>query len=196
GRFVPEKGPHLAIQAALKAGYSIEIAGPISNKTYFEESVLPLIDQKQVKYLGHLSHSEVKQALKRASVFINTPMWEEPYGIVYAEALASGAPVATFNRGAAAEILTDRCGVVVKERTVEALARGVVEAAKLSRHDCRDRAESFCHIDAMVEGYERLYQKLIARQQHNERLARQEAIAVNVALASAKSPLNEMNIAS
>lgn len=197
GRFVPEKGPHLAIQAALKAGYSIQLAGPISDKTYFEAHVLPLIDQKQVKYLGHLSHSEVKQALKQASVFVNTPMWEEPYGIVYAEALASGAPVATFNRGAAEEILDDRCGVVVKERTVEALARGIVEAAKLSRYDCRDRAESFCHIDSMVDSYERLYQKLIDRQRQNERLARQEAIAMNVAtLAPMTLPLNEMDVAS
>lgn len=196
GRFAPEKGPHLAIQAALKAGYSIQVAGPISDKAYFEENVLPLIDQEQVSYLGHLSHSEVKQALKRASVFINTPMWEEPYGIVYAEALASGTPVATFNRGAAEEILDDRCGVVVKERTVEALARGVIQAAKLSRYDCRDRAESFCHIDSMVDGYERLYRKLIARQRQNERLARQEAIAMNATLASMKSPLNEMDVAS
>ncbi len=197
GRFVPEKGPHLAIQAALKAGYSIQVAGPVSDRTYFEENILPLIDQQQVKYLGHLSHREIKQALKQASVFVNTPMWEEPYGIVYAEALASGAPVATFNRGAAGEILDDRCGVVVEERTVEALARGIVQAAKLSRYDCRDRAESFCHIDSMVDGYERLYQQLIARQQQNERLARQKAIAINVAtLTPAKSPLSEMNIAS
>ncbi|PZO45942.1 MAG: glycosyltransferase family 4 protein [Phormidesmis priestleyi] len=196
GRFVPEKGPHLAIQAALKAGYSIQVAGPIGNKAYFEEKVLPLIDQKQVSYLGHLLHSEVKQALKRASVFVNAPMWEEPYGIVYAEALASGTPVATFNRGAAGEILDDRCGVVVKERTVEALARGVIQAAKLSRYDCRERAESFCHVDSMVDGYERLYRKLIARQRQNERLARQEAIAMNVALASMKSPLNEIEVAS
>ncbi len=39
-------------------------------------------------------------------------MWEEPYGIVYAEALASGTPIATFDRGAASEIVTERCGVV------------------------------------------------------------------------------------
>lgn len=197
GRFVPEKGPHLAIQAALKAGYCIQIAGPIGDRTYFEENLLPLIDQKRVIYLGHLSHSEVKLALKQASVFVNAPMWEEPYGIVYAEALASGTPVATFNRGAAGEILNERCGVLVKERTVEALAKGVAQAAKLSRYDCRERAESFCHVDSMVDGYERLYRKLIARQRQNESLARQEAIAMNVAtLTSMKSPINEMEVAS
>lgn len=169
GRFVPEKAPHLAIQAALQAGYSINIAGPIGNQDYFEETVLPLIDNNRVFYLGHLSQAAVQRALSQASVFVNTPVWDEPYGMVYAEALASGTPIATFDRGAAAEIVTERCGVVVKENTVEALAEAIAIAAQKSRADCRKRAVSFCNIDSMIAGYERLYIKLIARQ---KRLAR------------------------
>ncbi|MGB7085773.1 MAG: glycosyltransferase [Phormidesmis sp.] len=164
GRIVPEKAPHLAIQAALKAGYSIQIAGPVGNPEYFKEQVLPLLAGDRVHYLGHLSHSGIKQALSRASVFVNTPMWEEPYGIVYAEALASGTPVAAFDRGAAKEILDKRSGVVVTEKTVDVLAEAIGKAATLSRHDCRQRAVSFCHIDSMIDGYERLYRQLVQRQ--------------------------------
>jgi len=168
GRLVPEKAPHLAIQAALLAGYSINIAGPIGNQEYFETHVLPLLADERVCYLGHLSQAGIKRALSQASVFVNTPMWEEPYGIVYAEALASGTPIATFDRGAASEIVTERCGVVTGP-TVEALAEGIAIAAKKSRADCRKRAESFCHINSMIAGYERLYINLIAKRKRIER---------------------------
>ena len=173
GRFVPEKAPHLAIRAALKAGYSIEIAGPIGNRKYFDDEISPLIspllddtqiEEATVTYLGHLTHAQIKQALLRASVFVNTPMWEEPYGFVYAEALASGTPVATFRSGAAEEILTPRCGVMVTEKTTEALAGAVSAAAKLSQEDCRQRATSFCHIDLMIESYEQRYRRLVVNQ--------------------------------
>ena len=178
GRFVPEKAPHLAIQAALLAGYSINIAGPVGNPDYFEEKILPLIDNERVCYLGHLSQDGVKRSLSLASVFVNTPMWEEPYGIVYAEALASGTPIATFDRGAASEIVTERCGAVVAEQTVEALAEGIAIAAQKSRADCRKRAESFCNIDSMIAGYERLYIKLIAKRKRLERAKQKETSVV------------------
>ncbi len=167
GRFVPEKAPHLAIRAALKAGYSMQVAGPISDRDYFEEQVQPLLSHERVEYLGHLSHSQMKQVLARASVFVNTPVWDEPYGIVYAEALASGTPVAAFNRGAASEILDESCGAIAPAQTIEALSEAVLKAAQLSRYACRARAESFCNIDSMVDSYERMYQQLIDRQQQN-----------------------------
>lgn len=165
GRFVPEKAPHLAIQAALAANYSINIAGPVSDHAYFDDQILPLLTYPEVTYLGHLSHLEIKQLLAQASVFVNTPMWEEPYGIVYAEALATGVPVVAFDRGAASEILNERCGVVVEESTIEALATGIAQAAKLSRRSCRARAESFCSLNSMVDSYECLYHQLIIKQQ-------------------------------
>lgn len=181
GRIVPEKGTHIAIQAALAAGYSIRLAGPVSDRAYFAQHVQPLLAHKQVKYLGHLSHKEIKQVLMQASVLVNTPLWEEPYGIVYAEALAAGTPIATFNRGAASEILTPKCGVVVKERTTEALAIGIARAATLSRYDCRARAASFCSLESMIDGYERLYRQLIIRHQQRITLANRTSVAASSA---------------
>ncbi|MGI8935091.1 glycosyltransferase [Leptolyngbya sp. BC1307] len=169
GRIVPEKAPHLALQAALRAGYAIEFAGPIGDQVYFDSQVAPLLESSQVSYLGHLSHPEIKQALARASVLVNTPLWEEPYGFVYAEALATGTPVAAFDSGAAGEILDSHCGVVVREKTVAVLAEAIAAAAQLSRQDCRQRAEAFCHIDVMIAGYERLYRQLLQRQRRQAR---------------------------
>ena len=178
GRIVPEKAPHLAIQAALLADYSINIAGPIVNPAYFDEHVLPLINNEQVFYLGHLSQAAIKRALSQASVFVNTPTWEEPYGIVYAESLASGTPVATFDSGAATEIVTEQCGVVLRGKTVAAIAEGIKTAANCSRSQCRKRAESFCHINSMISGYERLYIDLIAKQKRQARLNKYDTRAV------------------
>ena len=170
GRFVSEKAPHMAIQSALKAGYKIEIAGPIGDRQYWQNQIEPLLKERSVNYLGHLDHAQIKQALLKADVFVNTPMWEEPYGFVYAEALASGTPIATFRSGAADEILTPSCGVIVEERTVEALAKAISAAAKLSSRSCRQRAESFCHIDLMIEQYERRYLQLVLNQRRLDRL--------------------------
>lgn len=177
GRIVPEKAPHLAIQAALKAGLNIEIAGPISDETYFNNNIATLIDENSVRYLGHLPQSKLKDALSRAKVFLNTSVWEEPYGLVYAEALASGTPVATFDTGASGEILTSECGVIAKEKTVSALAEAVTTAASLSRKACRERALSFCHIDNMIEGYELLYEQLIYRQKRLDQ-RKQQPVAI------------------
>ncbi|MEL6901288.1 MAG: glycosyltransferase [Cyanobacteria bacterium J06606_4] len=178
GRFVPEKAPHLAIQAALMAGYHIRVAGPISDQAYFDQQILPLLKDSRVEYLGHLSQAAIKRALSQASVFVNTPLWEEPYGFVYAEALASGTPVATFSSGAAAEILTASCGVLAEERTVPALAKAVVEAAELSHENCRERARAFCDIESMVDGYERLYRDLVRNQQGQRKPKKREGFTL------------------
>ena len=161
GRIVPEKAPHLAVLAALKAGYNINVAGPIGDDKYFNNKVNPLLERDRVRYLGHLSHQEIQRALSKSSVLVNTPCWQEPYGIVYAEALASGTPVAAFDRGAAGEILTEHCGVLVKNESIEQLALAIQTAERLSRKECRQRAESFCNIDNMVDSYEQIYRQLL-----------------------------------
>ena len=39
GRIVPEKGPHLAIDAAVLAGQPLRLAGPIADRAYFEREI-------------------------------------------------------------------------------------------------------------------------------------------------------------
>lgn len=160
GRFVPEKNPHNAILAARTAGFTIDLAGPIIDIDYFREKVTPLLEDDNVRYLGHLTHAQLKQAVGRAAVFVKTPLWEEPYGLVYAESLACGTPVATVDRGAAKEILTPACGRVATSRSQRSLANAICEAANRSRAACRQRAVEFCQLDDMVTAYERLYEQM------------------------------------
>ena len=164
GRFVPEKGPHLAIDAAHAAGLPIALAGPLHDPGYFVAQVAPRLRAGDV-YAGHLPHAELAELVGRAGVFLSTPCWDEPYGLVVAEALACGTPVAAFDRGAMSEILDRTSGRLAPPGDVAALAGAAREALQLDRAACRRRAEAHCSVEAMVSRYERLYEAVVAMPQ-------------------------------
>lgn len=161
GRIVPEKGLHLAIEAARLAGVPLDIAGPCFDPGYFESEIAPRLGGG-VRYLGHLSHHRLVAEVGRAAVSLVTPCWDEPYGLVAAESLACGTPVAGFARGALSEIVTPDCGRLVAPDDVPALAAAIVDARTLHRRAAARRACEFCSIESMVDGYERLYGELSA----------------------------------
>jgi glycosyltransferase involved in cell wall biosynthesis len=162
GRIVPEKGLHLAIDAARRIGVQLRFSGPISDDEYFAEEIAPRLSS-DVVYLGHLAHTALATVIGGARVFLCTPRWEEPYGLVVAEALACGVPVAAFRRGAIPEIVDPSCGVMATPDDVDALAVAAIAAQKLNRLDCRRRAELLCDARRMISGYENLYQELVDR---------------------------------
>ncbi|KMO93412.1 glycosyltransferase [Streptomyces roseus] len=160
GRMVPEKGPHLAIQAARTAGVPLRLAGPVADRAYFEKRVEPLLGE-DAQYVGHLDRRRLVELVGAAGAALVTPCWDEPYGLVVAEALACGTPVCGFDRGALAEILTPDCGVLAPPGDVEALARLVPVAAGLDRRAARRRAEEFCSFDRTADAYTDLYEELM-----------------------------------
>ncbi|MFG2749517.1 glycosyltransferase [Streptomyces xanthophaeus] len=159
GRMVAEKGLHLAIQAAQAAGAPLRIAGPVSDRAYFEEQVVPLLGE-DVRYVGHLDRGGLVELLGSASAALVTPSWDEPYGLVVAEALACGTPVCGFDRGALSEILTPDCGLLAPPGDVAALAELIPRAVKLDRRDARRRAEEFCSLERTADAYTDLYERV------------------------------------
>ncbi len=159
GRIVPEKGLHHAIAAARAAGLQLRFAGPIWDQGYFAERIAPELDDGAV-YIGHLGHRELAELVGGARASLCTPCWEEPYGLVVAEALACGTPVATFERGALAEILDESCGVLARPDEPGSLAAAAKIAIGLDRSACRRRAEAICDADVMINAYEQLYARL------------------------------------
>lgn len=161
GRLVPEKGPHLAIDAARAAGVPLRLAGPIWDERYFREYVSPRLGG-DVVYEGHLRRRELAALVGGAVAALVTPVWDEPYGLVVAEALACGTPVAAFERGGIPEIVDDTCGRLAAADDVPALAKALLDAMTLSRSAARARAERVCAGDRMVDRYEQLYASAIA----------------------------------
>jgi glycosyltransferase involved in cell wall biosynthesis len=159
GRIVPEKGLHFAIDAARKLGMILQFAGPMVNDEYYQAEIAPRLGPDTV-YAGHLAHRELAGLIGGARAFLCTPCWEEPFGLVVAEALACGVPVAAFARGAIPEILDASCGVLAAPDDVVALAAAAAAALKLRRADCRRRAERICDGTTMIDAYEAVYAAL------------------------------------
>lgn len=161
GRIVPEKGLHYALDAARLVGLPIRFAGPVLDREYFDAEIAPRMADGGSLYLGHLGHEELATVIGGSKVFLCTPCWEEPYGLVVAEALACGVPVAAFARGAIPEILTAECGVLARPDDTISLAAAATRALGLSRNACRRRAETLCDAEIMIDQYEALYRECI-----------------------------------
>src|SRR5690606_3376529 len=108
-------------------------------------------------YVGHLRTDELVTLVGQASVSLVTPCWEEPYGLVVAESMSCGTPVAGFARGALPELVDARHGRLVAPDDVVALARALVAAAELDRQAVRAHAVRTCSVESMIDGYESLY---------------------------------------
>ena len=156
GRLVAEKAPHEAIDAARRAGVPLDLAGPVHDRAYVEAQVLPRLGD-DVRYLGHLAAAELRDLVGRAAVAVVTPDWDEPFGLVAAEALACGTPVAAYDRGALREILTPEVGRLAPGGDVELLAEAIREARTLDRHAARRRAVDHFDVEVMVDRYEQAY---------------------------------------
>ena len=156
GRIVAEKAPHDAVVAARRAGIPIVLAGPILDLDYFRSEVEPLLGS-DATYAGHLEQSELAVLVGSSAVAVVTPAWDEPYGLVAAEALACGTPVAAYARGGLPEVLTADTGLLAPPGDVGSLGTAIREAAALDRSRCREHAEARLSLGRMVDLYEDLY---------------------------------------
>lgn len=156
GRLVPEKAPHLAARAAVRAGLPIDLAGPCLDGDYFDREVRPLLGP-HVRYVGHLGSDALVELAGRAAVAVVSPVWDEPYGLVAAEAMACGTPVAAFDRGALGEIVTDATGALAAAGDVGSLADAILRARTADRREVRRHAVEHLGIERMISAYEDVY---------------------------------------
>ncbi|SHH09353.1 Glycosyltransferase involved in cell wall bisynthesis [Jatrophihabitans endophyticus] len=161
GRLVPEKAPHLAIHAARRAGRRLVLAGPVDDRDYYKLEIEPLLGD-DVVHAGHLDQAALSELVRTSAAVVVTPVWDEPYGLVVAEALASGTPVAGFRRGGVPEVVDDSCARLVRGGDIAALAGAIDEAVLLPRAAARARAEQACSLELMMDRYEALLTGAVA----------------------------------
>ncbi|RQP09604.1 MAG: glycosyltransferase family 4 protein [Microbacteriaceae bacterium] len=165
GRFSPDKGAHLAIDAARAAGRRILLAGKLNEREeheYFDEAVRPRLGP-DAEYLGEADARLKRELFARAAALVFPIQWEEPFGMVMAEAMASGTPVVATRRGSVPEVVEHGVtGWIVDDP--DELPGAIDRALELDPADCRARAERCFDLPVMAAGYERVYRALLEAQ--------------------------------
>jgi glycosyltransferase involved in cell wall biosynthesis len=160
GRIAPHKGVSEAVQIARLANAPLDIVGKIETKDQaYWQTILPLVDGEQIRYLGPKPHSEVSALFANAKAFLFPSQTVEAFGQTTIEAQACGTPVIISDIGASNELVLDgKTGFVVKTEAefVDAIRR----VDTIDGSACRAQAERFS-LNAMVAAYEALYQRLL-----------------------------------
>jgi glycosyltransferase involved in cell wall biosynthesis len=164
-RVEPIKGAHIAIEACRIAGRKLIIAGNHSEKQdkegrYWRDVIRPKIDGRDVEYVGPVNDTQKNQLLGQSAALIVPVQWDEPFGIVFAEAIACGTPVISCPRGALPEIVMNKIdGYLVND--VGQAADAIRSLPLISRTSCRQHAQNCFSTEAIVPQYENLYQRLL-----------------------------------
>ena len=162
GRFHPEKGTHLAIEIARRAGVRLKMAAIPHDETYFREQVAPHIDGDRVQFLGAVQRDARNELLSNALGLVHMTTRPERFGLTTIEAMACGTPVLAADMGSMPEIVLDRvtgflCG------SVEDAVANVPRLAALDRRACRRRVEEEFSLERMTDRYLEAYAVALQR---------------------------------
>lgn len=138
-RLSPEKGPLEAIMIAKAVKGTLLMAGKVdaSDEVFFNKQIKPHIDGKRIKFLGEVSDKEKIKLLSGAKALLSPIQWEEPFGLMFVEAMAVGTPVISMRRGSVPEILLDgKTGFICDD--IEDAIHKATKIETISRQECFD----------------------------------------------------------
>jgi glycosyltransferase involved in cell wall biosynthesis len=165
GRMSPDKGAHRAIRVANRLGRQLDIAAKCREPAeleYFNEFVAPHLND-DIRYVGEVDHDEKCALLSNAHALLVPIEWEEPFGLVMIEALASGTPVVAMRRGSVPEILRHGETALIANDLAEMIAL-VDRANELDPARLRQEATARFSTARMIEGYLEAYETMVVRQ--------------------------------
>lgn len=161
GRITPEKGVAEAVEVARKTGEKLFILGPEVTGSYWEDKIKPYLGD-QIHHVGVVSRKELYEYYKNAKATLVPIQWEEPFGLVMAESMATGTPIIAFRRGSVPEIVVDgKNGFVVD--TIEDMVEATKKIDQIDRYACRKHVEENFGIEKMIDKYEKSFLKITAR---------------------------------
>ncbi|MBD5636131.1 MAG: glycosyltransferase family 4 protein, partial [Candidatus Eremiobacteraeota bacterium] len=160
GRFHPEKGTHLAIDIAKRAGVRLKIAAIPQNVAYFRAEVEPHIDGDRVQFVGAVEREERDALLGGALALVHMTTRPERFGLTMIEAMACGTPVLGARMGSIPEIVIDgETGFLCDD--VDDASRKVARLRDLSRRACRTRVETTYSREHMIDAYLAAYARAL-----------------------------------
>ena len=152
GRFHPEKGVHLAIEVARRAGVCLKLAGIPHDEAYFREQVAPHVDGDAVQLLGHVQGAARDELVGGALALVHLTTRPERFGLTLIEAMACGTPVLGARMGSIPEIVVNGVTGFLCDDLDDAVAR-VPQLASLSRRACRTHVETTFSLERMTDRY-------------------------------------------
>lgn len=175
GNCIPVKGAEVAIKLAKDLNYKLVMCLKIDKGTdiekYYNNTIKPMLKgtEKLITIKGIVSIEEKLKLYSKAKVFLMPISWDEPFGLVMLEAMASGTPVVAYNRGSVPEIISHtKSGYIVEANNYEMFRLYVKQS--LDRSDiipkqyvsgwCLEQAKKFS-VERMVDGYEKIYKEML-----------------------------------
>jgi len=154
GRISPEKGIDHALAAARIAGLPARVAG-----ARYDPGYDPDLDGADL--LGELTRLDLRRVMAESAVTVCAVRWEEPFGLVAAEAQMAGCPVAAYRRGAMPEVVEEGVtGFLAEPDDVGALAAAIDACAGLDRERVRASARRRLGLDGMLDAYEKALREI------------------------------------
>lgn len=160
GRITPEKGVEVAVEVAKKCGRKLIIAAKVDEplSDYAKKMLRLFKDTPNIEFVGQVGE-EKKQLLANAYAFLMPIQWDEPFGLVVIEALATGTPVIAFRRGSMPEIIEDgKTGFLVK--TTQGMTAALNKITSIERFACRKSVKQKFSLERMISDYERAFMEI------------------------------------
>jgi UDP-glucose:tetrahydrobiopterin glucosyltransferase len=162
-RFSAEKGIDEGITAARAAGHSVDVYGTPYDAAHEGSVRLRWCDDAQVCFHAPLERTALWDVLGRAAVTVCLSRWDEPFGMVAAEAQAAGTPVVAAARGGLPEVVRDGVtGFLVDPGDARAAAAAVERARRVDRGACRRQAVECLNLNAAISAHEDMYARIAA----------------------------------
>jgi glycosyltransferase involved in cell wall biosynthesis len=158
GRFTEGKGVLQAVEIAKRVGMKLILAA--AEEQYYREKVAPHVDGRQIVYFGEADFDAKVKLYGGARALLYPIQAREPFGLVLAEAMACGTPVAALDRGAVREVVDDGVtGMVFSD--LEQMVNELPRVFDLDRRRVREHAVARFGLDRMVEGYLSVYEHVV-----------------------------------
>lgn len=161
-RIGPDKGIAEAIDIAKLSGEKLIISGNILPQyaDYFEFRIKPLIDGREIQFVGASDFEKKIELLKNARAFLFPIKRPEPFGLVVIEAMACGTPVIAFKEGSLPELIeNEKTGFLVS--SIEEACQALKKISQISREYCHEYVKKNFNLKRVVNRYEKLYKKIL-----------------------------------
>ena len=160
-RITPDKGQHLAIQVAQRAGRKLILAGKVERSgeglRYFEEQVEPFLSPT-VEYYPNVAGAQKARLISRAAAGIFPLQWAEPFGLAMVECMVAGTPVLALRSGSTPELIAEGVTGFLAE-DADDLVEGANRLDEIDRMQCATVARERFSPRHMAERYVAVYRR-------------------------------------